>query len=107
MNMAQALVTKTIEANPLTVFSKTYCGYCSRTKSLFNKMGAKPYIMELDERNDGAEIQKYLSQVTGGNTVPRVFVGGKFIGGCDDTHALYNSGKLQNLLKEAGVPFNQ
>jgi glutaredoxin len=32
---------------------------------------------------DGDGIQKYLGQITGASTVPRVFIGGKCIGGCD------------------------
>jgi len=42
-------------------------------------------VVELDERDDGNAIQDYLGQLTGGRSVPRVFVGGKFIGGGDGT----------------------
>lgn len=38
-------------------------------------------VPQLDHRNDGDEIQDCLAQLTGGRSVPRVFVGGKFIGG--------------------------
>jgi len=34
---------------------------------------------------------------------PQVFVGGNHVGGCDDTVAAYNSGKLKTLLEAAGV----
>lgn len=33
----------------------------------------------------------------------QVFVGGQHVGGCDDTMAAYNSGKLKQLLDAAGV----
>ena len=49
----------------------------------------------------------------GGSTLPaaqpsllgclQVFVGGNHVGGCDDTVAAYNSGKLKSLLEAAGV----
>ena len=32
---------------------------------------------------DGDEVQDALMQVTGSRTVPQVFVGSKYIGGCD------------------------
>lgn len=31
------------------VFSKSYCPYCKATKSLLSELGAKAYIIELDE----------------------------------------------------------
>lgn len=37
------------------------------------------------------------------HSVPRVFVGGKFIGGGDDTAAKAANGMLQQLLADAGV----
>ena len=33
----------------VAVFSKSYCPYCRATKSLLTEMGAKPYIIELDQ----------------------------------------------------------
>lgn len=32
---------------------------------------------------EGAELQDTLSSITGRSTVPQVFIGGQFLGGCD------------------------
>jgi glutaredoxin 3 len=48
-------------------------------------------------------VQEYLQEITGGRSVPRVFVGGKFIGGGDDTARLKRSGELQVILQQAGA----
>ncbi|KAI6234383.1 Glutaredoxin-1 protein [Aphelenchoides fujianensis] len=48
------------------------------------KPGALEWV-ELDKRQDCSEIQDYLKELTGARSVPRVFVGGKFLGGGDDT----------------------
>ena len=61
------------------------------------------FVMQLDERQDGDAIQDYLNQLTGGRSVPRVFVAGKFIGGGDDTVAKQQSGELKQLLQQAGA----
>ena len=58
-------------------------------------------VIELDNRDDGAAIQAYLGKVTGATSVPRVFIGGKFIGGGDDTVALARSGELARLVAAA------
>lgn len=58
-------------------------------------------VYELDARGDGDDIQDALRDITGGRSVPRVFVGGKFIGGGDDTAALARSGRLAELVAAA------
>jgi len=100
------LVKGVVEANPVFLFSKTYCGYCKRVKSLLDKIKIPYVVWEVDLRDDGDAIMNYLGKLTGETTVPRVFVGGKFIGGCDDTLALHNSGKLTKILLDAGVQPN-
>ena len=44
-----------------------------------------------------------MKKKTGGRSVPRVFVGGKFLGGGDETEAAHRSGDLQGLLESAGA----
>ncbi len=43
-------------------------------------------------------IQDYCKELTGARSVPRVFVNGQFIGGCDDTEKLDNENKLKPLI---------
>jgi len=60
-------------------------------------------LIELDNRDDGAAIQDALLAITGGRTVPRVFIGGKFVGGGSEVKALQESNQLVPLLQAAGV----
>ena len=53
----------------------------------------------MSRRDDGAEIQSALYELTGRRTVPNVFIKGKTIGGGDDTERLFYSGELQELVK--------
>lgn len=57
-----------------------------------------PYVVELDLRDDGGEIQQALSSLVGRRTVPQVFIDGKHIGGSDDTLEAYQSGQLTKLV---------
>jgi hypothetical protein len=52
--------------------------------------------------SDGAAIQEYLGELTGGRSVPRVFVGGKFIGGGDDTDVSFTWQQPGSLTSKAG-----
>lgn len=63
----------------------------------------KIVVIELDQRGDGDAIQDYLQKLTGGRSVPRVFIDEAFIGGGDDTDALARSGKLEIMLREKGI----
>ncbi|KAK0475073.1 glutaredoxin [Armillaria novae-zelandiae] len=89
-------VEETISSHKIAVFSKSYCPYCRRAKTMFkdNYPDADIDIIELDERDDGSDIQEYLRQKTGQGTVPNVFINQEHIGGCDDTMALQKSGQL-------------
>jgi glutaredoxin 3 len=93
---------KTI-AHKVVVFSKTYCPYASRAKQTLQSEGAVFHIVELDQRNDGGEIQAALGDLTGRRTVPNVFFQGKSIGGGDDTVALAGSGELRKMLSAVGA----
>jgi glutaredoxin 3 len=47
--------------------------------------------------------QDYLGKITPGRSVPRVFIGGTFIGGGDDTAAQHANGQLKTKLEAAGA----
>ncbi|KAM0963523.1 hypothetical protein ACFX13_022918 [Malus domestica] len=93
-----AFIKKTISSNKIAIFSKSYCPYCRRAKAVFKELNQVPYVVELDERIDGRDIQDALSELVGRRTVPQVFVKGTYIGGSDDTVEAYESGELAKLL---------
>jgi len=57
----------------------------------------------LDGRSDCGTIQDVLLAITGGRTVPRVFIGGKFVGGGTEMKDLQQSNQLVPMLKAAGA----
>ncbi|XP_042435619.1 glutaredoxin-C8-like [Zingiber officinale] len=93
-----SFIKKTVKKHDVVIFSKSYCPYCRRAKGVFKELGKDPFVVELDQRDDGPEIQDALSEFIGRRTVPQVFIHGKHLGGSDDTVEAYESGKLQTLL---------
>ena len=61
-------------------------------------MNVKAQVHELNEMENGEDIQNELQELTGQRTVPNVFIKGSHIGGNDDTQAAAKSGKLQEML---------
>ncbi|KAK2372969.1 Glutaredoxin-C3 [Trifolium repens] len=98
-NSVSAFVQNAIYSNRITIFSKSYCPYCLRAKRVFVELNEQPFVVELDLRDDGYEIQGVLLDLIGRRTVPQVFVYGKHIGGSDDLSAAVQNGELQKLLK--------
>ncbi len=65
---------------------------------MFQDIGVKAKIIELDTMSNGSDIQAALAEFTGQRTVPNVFIKGKHVGGNDKTQAAHKSGELQKLL---------
>eukprot|EP00794_Sanderia_malayensis_P007533 gene7531-8370_t len=79
--------------------SNHWINFVKKTKDIFRSHGVKSlFVQELDQHEDGPNIQGALKSLTGKATVPHVFIDGKFIGGGDETALLDKSGKLQDIL---------
>jgi len=94
-------VERFVNENSVLIFSKTFCPFCRKAKKALAAAGAEFTVVEIDERDDGDDVQAALLEKTGVKTVPQVFVGGTFIGGGDDTKRLQKSGELAKLVAEA------
>merc|ERR1712054_115299 len=90
-----------INDNDIVVFSKSYCPYCKKAKTTLEQNGYEFLAYELDQNQDGKQIQQYLQSVTHQRTVPNVWVKGNHLGGSDDTVAAVKNGKLKQLLDGA------
>ncbi|KAI9843330.1 MAG: hypothetical protein M1837_006456 [Sclerophora amabilis] len=90
-----------INENAVAVFSKSYCPYCKASKSLLSELGAKFFVIELDQVDDGSDIQQALQEITGQRTVPNIFIKQQHIGGNSELQA--KKKELPDLLKAAGA----
>ena len=67
----------------VVIYSKSWCPFCSEVKRVFENLETTYLAVELDEIEEGQDIQDALLDMTGMRTVPQVFVSGTLIGGCD------------------------
>merc|ERR1712071_21597 len=74
--MALPKAKEIVSSNPIAVFSKTFCPYCTSVKQLFTQLGVNFKAVELDTESDGSEIQAALHEWTGQKTVPNVSLEG-------------------------------
>nr|WP_040551404.1 glutaredoxin 3 [Rheinheimera nanhaiensis] len=80
----------------VTIYTKAYCPYCVRAKSVLDNKGVSYTELRIDEQ---PELRPQMIERAGGrSTVPQIFIGERHIGGCDDMLALDASGQLDPLL---------
>ncbi|KAL3230430.1 hypothetical protein RNJ44_00879 [Nakaseomyces bracarensis] len=98
-------VKNLIGQKKIFVASKSYCPYCRASKqTLFEELGVpqdKAIVLELDEIEEGSDIQQALESINGQKTVPNIYIDGEHIGGNSELQRLKQSGKLQPLLEKA------
>ncbi|XP_046584159.1 glutaredoxin-1-like [Haliotis rubra] len=105
MSDVKDLVDSKIAGKKVMVFSKSSCPFCVKAKDVLKKyigdiLSADDYeVMEIETNSKCGAIQNYLGSITGGSTVPRVFINGQFLGGGDETVAAHKSGQLKSLLQ--------
>jgi len=100
MSSPSEVIKEMVSNNKVVVFSKSYCPYCTKAKKALQDVGASFEVLELDKRSDCGEFQDELAKITGGRSVPRVFINGKFIGGGDETAQLKKEGKLKQMIED-------
>lgn len=81
----------------IVIYTKATCPYCIRAKQILNSKGVN--FTEIDMPTISDEARTALAEKTNNyRTVPQIFIGEKFIGGCDDLSKLDRSGELDTLL---------
>jgi len=93
-------INQLVNQDKVVIFSKTSCPYCFDAKEVFDKIGQKYTVVELNNHPQGPQVQDALKEMTGARTVPRVFVNGQCIGGGSDTVNMYKTGNLEKILSK-------
>jgi glutaredoxin 3 len=81
----------------ITIYTKSWCPYCSAAKDLLTKKGAA--FTEIDIEAKAGARAEMIQKAQGRSTVPQIFVGERHVGGCDDLYALDQGGQLDKLLQ--------
>ena len=82
--------------NPVRMFTTLVCPYCVRAKQLLKQRGVDT-IDEIRVDLNPAQRDAMIAK-TGRRTVPQIFIGDTWVGGCDDLIALDQKGGLLPLL---------
>jgi glutaredoxin 3 len=82
--------------NNITIYTKDYCPFCIKAKSLLTMKKIKFTEINLNENPD--QFDKMLEKSNGARTVPQIFNDNNYIGDCDKIYELNSEGILNKLL---------
>ncbi|MEC9343018.1 MAG: Grx4 family monothiol glutaredoxin [Pseudomonadota bacterium] len=95
-----------VKSNPVVLFMKgtpdfPQCGFSGQLVQILNYLGVDykgHNVLASDDLRQG------IKDYTQWPTVPQLYVKGEFVGGCDIVREMFQSGELQQLFTEKGVP---
>jgi cysteine synthase len=110
---AQEFVRRVISdpGQPVVMFALEWCEFCWAVRKMFARLGIAYRSIDLDsveyQKDDrGGKIRTALNAHTSIATIPQIFVGGEFVGGCTDVFDAYKAGRLQALLEAHHAPYD-
>jgi len=101
----QEQLKEIVESNKIVLFMKgtpdfPQCGFSGRTVQMLQASDVRFASVDVLSDNSVREGIKEFSQWP---TIPQLYVGGEFVGGCDIMTELYENGELEKILKSEQV----
>jgi monothiol glutaredoxin len=96
------LIKQQIEQNPVILYMKgtpqfPQCGFSSAAVKMLKSVGVKFASVNVLEE---PEIRQGIKEFSNWPTIPQLYINARFIGGSDIMTEMFESGELQELLKE-------
>jgi glutaredoxin 3 len=82
----------------IDIYTKGYCPFCSRALALLKMKQVEFTEIKIDQHPELRDPM--IARTKGPSTVPQIFIGDQYIGGCDELMALERANKLDALLSK-------
>ena len=99
-------ISQEVADNPVVLYMKgtpvfPQCGFSAAGVQILSHLGVK--FKGVDVLTDPG-IRQGIKEFSNWPTIPQLYVKGEFIGGCDIIREMYETGELQQVLEQKGVP---
>jgi monothiol glutaredoxin len=99
-------IEQEISATPVVLYMKgtpvfPQCGFSAAVVQILSHLGVK--FKGVDVLADPS-IRQGIKEFSNWPTVPQLYVKGEFVGGCDIIREMFQTGELQQVLEQKGVP---
>lgn len=104
-NKKFAEIETLISQNPVVLFMKgtkaqPMCGFSAMVVDVLGRIGVD--FVDVNIMAD-QEMRQAIKDYTDWPTIPQLYVGAEFIGGCDIVKEMYQSGELLQLFKDKNI----
>lgn len=108
MSDIKQLIHDTVTQHDVVLFLKgskdvPVCGFSAAVVQVLERMGVE--FKDMNVLTD-PELRQGIKDYANWPTIPQLYVKGEFIGGCDIVRDMYQSGELEELLREKGVTYS-
>ena len=96
----QSRIQGIVDSGPTVLFMKgnpaaPQCGFSAQVVQVLNRL--LPQYQTFDVLSD-SEVREGVKEFSDWPTIPQLYVGGEFMGGCDIVKEMYDSGELHDAL---------
>jgi monothiol glutaredoxin len=102
----QERIRSEVAEHPVVLYMKgtpvfPQCGFSAAVVQILSHLGVK--FKGVDVLAD-PQIRQGIKEFSSWPTVPQLYVKGEFIGGCDIVREMFETGELQQMFEQKGVP---
>ncbi len=95
------LIKQDIKTHPVVLYMKgtkefPMCGFSARVVEILKELEVSFETRNVLENDD---LRAAIKEYSNWPTLPQLYSNGEFIGGCDITEQLYQTGELKNVLQ--------
>jgi len=99
-------IRQQVSDNPVVLYMKgtpvfPQCGFSATVVQILSHIGVK--FKGIDVLADSS-VREGIKEFSAWPTIPQLYVKGEFIGGCDIIREMFETGELQQVFEEKGVP---
>ena len=103
---AKQFIEQTVSGNQVVLFMKgtsqlPQCGFSGRAIQILKSCGVKS-LVTVNVLED-EELRQSVKEYANWPTIPQLYVKGQFVGGSNIMTEMFQSGELQELLKQANA----
>ncbi|POY73399.1 monothiol glutaredoxin [Rhodotorula taiwanensis] len=105
---AKSKIDGVVQKHPLVLFMKgtpsmPQCGFSRAVCQILEVQGVSEDKIVAFNCLEDPELREGIKEYSSWPTIPQLYIGGEFIGGCDIALQMHQNGELEKLLVEKGL----